>query len=60
MKKIIVLFAVLIGLASAASVSAQNVSTGISIADGELRSFYFAIGDYYRVPESRVVYVRQH
>ena len=40
--------------------SAQDVRTGISIADGELRSFYLAIGDYYRVPEPSVVHVRKH
>jgi hypothetical protein len=40
--------------------SAQDVSTGISIADGELRSFYLAIGDYYRVAEPRIVHVKKH
>ena len=60
MKKIIILFIALVFLVPAASASAQNVSTGISISNGELRSFYLAIGDYYRVPESRVVYVRDH
>lgn len=40
--------------------SAQNVSAGIAIADGELRNFYLAIGDYYRVPEPRVVHARNH
>ncbi len=60
MKRIIVLFAALVLLAPAASVSAQNVSTGISISNGELRSFYLAVGDYYRVPEARVTYVKQH
>jgi len=59
MKRIIVLFAAMALLVSAAGVSAQGVSTGISISNGELRSFYLAIGDYYRVPESRVVYVKQ-
>jgi hypothetical protein len=59
MKKII-LFIALMFLVPAASASAQGVSTGISISNGELRSFYFAIGDYYRVPESRVVYVKDH
>ena len=59
MKKIIVLFAIMALLVPAAGVSAQGVSTGISISNGELRSFYLAIGDYYRVPESRVVYVKQ-
>lgn len=49
---------VLILCALSATVYAQNVSTGISISNGQLSSFYFSIGDYYRVPESRVVYVR--
>jgi hypothetical protein len=60
MKKIIILFIALMFLVPAAPASAQNVSTGISISNGELRSFYLAIGDYYRVPESRVVYVKDH
>jgi hypothetical protein len=60
MKKIIFLFMALVFLVPAASASAQSVSTGISISNGELRSFYLAVGDYYRVPESRVVYVKQH
>ena len=60
MKKIIVLLIALMFLVPALPASAQNVSTGISISNGELRSFYLAIGDYYRVPESRVVYVRDH
>jgi hypothetical protein len=59
MKKII-LFIALMFLVPAAPASAQNVSTGISISNGELQNFYLAIGDYYRVPESRVVYVKQH
>ena len=60
MKKIIFLFTALVFLVPAASVSAQSVSTGISISNGELQSFYMAVGDYYRVPESRVVYMKQH
>ena len=60
MKKTIILFIALMFLVPAASASAQSVSTGISISNGELRSFYLAVGDYYRVPESRVVYVRDH
>lgn len=43
-----------------APASAQNVSAGIAIADGELRNFYLAIGDYYRVPEPTVVHARKH
>lgn len=60
MKKIIILLIAAMFLMPAASVSAQSVSTGISISNGELQSFYLAVGDYYRVPESRVAYVKQH
>ena len=60
MKNVITLIIVLILLILSVPASAQNVSTGISIADGELRSFYLAIGDYYRVPEPRVVQVKKH
>ena len=60
MKKTIILFIALMLLVPAAPALAQNVSTGISISNGELQSFYLAIGEYYRVPESRVVYVKQH
>jgi hypothetical protein len=56
MKNTVIQFAVLF-LMCAATASAQNISAGVSIADGH-NSFYFAIGDYYRVPHSRVVYVR--
>lgn len=59
MKKIIVILAALMFMVPVGA-SAQNVSTGISISNGELRSFYLAVGDYYRVPESRVTYVKQH
>ncbi|RPI70065.1 MAG: hypothetical protein EHM38_06760, partial [Geobacteraceae bacterium] len=60
MKNVIALLVVLTVLMVAGTASAQNVSTGISIADGELRSFYLAIGDYYRVPEPKVVHVKKH
>jgi hypothetical protein len=60
MKEIIILFIALTFLVPATPASAQNVSTGISISNGELRSFYLAIGDYYRVPEPRVVFVKEH
>lgn len=59
MKKTVILATVLF-LMSGATGSAQNVSTGISITNGHLSSFYIAIGDYYHVPKSRVVYVRDH
>ena len=58
MKKVVIQIAVLF-LISGATASAQNVSAGVSIGDGH-NSFYFAIGDYYHVPQSRIVYVREH
>jgi len=58
MKKAVIQFAVVGFLMSVATASAQ-VSAGVSINSGH-NSFYFAVGDYYGVPESRVVYVRDH
>jgi hypothetical protein len=60
MKNVITLLLALIIFIFAVPAAAQNVTTGISIADGELKSFYLAIGDYYRVPEPRVVHVKKH
>jgi hypothetical protein len=60
MKRVAIQLPVLLFLISVATASAQNISTGISVTNGHLSSFYFAIGDYYHVPESRVVYVRNH
>ena len=57
MKKIAISLFLSLSLISPAAF-AQNMSTGISIADGQLRNFYLSIGDFYRVPESRVVYLR--
>ncbi len=59
MKKAVIQSAAVLVLMSAATASAQNVNAGVSITNGH-SSFYLAIGDYYRVPESRVVYVRNH
>ncbi len=60
MKRVHAWVIALIFLTAAAPTSAQNVSTGISIANGALTSFYLAVGDYYRVPEPRVVHVKKH
>ncbi len=60
MKKIIIQLAVVLSVMSVAPAFAQNVSAGVSIANGRLSSFYLAMGDYYHVPQSRVIYVRDH
>lgn len=59
MKKTVFELAVVMFLISTATASAQNVSAGVSINSGH-NNFYLSIGDYYHVPESRVVYVRDH
>jgi hypothetical protein len=60
MKRAVIQLSVLILIMTATRIYAQNISTGISITNGQLSNFYFAIGDYYHVPESRVIYVRDH
>ena len=59
MKKSVIPLAVVLFLISAATVSAQKVSAGVSINSGH-NSFFFAIGDYYRVPEPQIVYMSDH
>lgn len=58
MKKVVIQIAVVF-LLTAATASAQNISAGVSIGDGH-NGFFFAVSNYYHVPESRVVYVRDH
>ena len=36
----------------------SDVDLGLSIRDGEVRSFYVAVGDYYNVPDRTLVVVR--
>lgn len=58
MKRFMILLAAVGVIVCASTLPAQSVRTGVSITDGHLSNFYLSIGDYYRVPESRVVYVR--
>jgi hypothetical protein len=60
MKRVAIQFIAMLFAISVATAFAQNVNTGISITNGHLSNFYLSIGDYYHVPESRVVYVRDH
>jgi hypothetical protein len=39
--------------------SLSTVDLGISIGDEGLRSFYLAVGDYYRVPEKEVIIIKE-
>ena len=36
-----------------------RIDLGISVADGELRSFYLAVSNHYRVPGEEVVAVKE-
>lgn len=46
-------------LAAPAGPAKADMSAGISFDDDGLRSFYLAVGDFYRVPEREVIVVRE-
>ncbi|NAZ29812.1 MAG: hypothetical protein GU354_01390 [Caldimicrobium sp.] len=37
----------------------KDVDLGISLSDGKVRSFYLAIGDYFRVPEEEIIIIKK-
>jgi hypothetical protein len=59
MNKVFFCLVVLLLAPGFVSVQAQKVDLGLSITDGELRSFYFAISEHYRVPERQVIEMRE-
>ena len=60
MKSALAGFIGLLLIQGAAAAQVRNVDAGMSIADGRVRSFYLAIGDYYGVPPPQVVELREH
>ena len=44
---------------SIAAFSDTRTDVGVSIGNGGINSFYLAIGEYYRVPEREVVFIRE-
>jgi len=46
-------------IVSVSRYSQADVNVGLSIQDGEVRSFYLAVGDYYGVPERSLIVVRE-
>lgn len=47
-------------LSAVMPVQADNrVDVGATIVDGNIRNFYLAIGEYYRVPERKVMVIRE-
>src|SRR5512139_464551 len=59
MKSALAGFIGLLLIQGAAAAQSRNVDVGMSIADGRVRSFYLAIGDYYGVPPPQVVDLRE-
>lgn len=39
--------------------SDSRMNIGASFSNGDMNSFYFALGDYYRVPEREVMFIRE-
>ena len=37
----------------------KDIDIGVSITNGELRSFYFSLSDYYRVPEEKIIIIKK-
>jgi len=60
MRMLLVFFSLIILLQSSlVPKSEASVELGISIGDEGLRSFYLAVGDYYRVPQRDVIIVSE-
>ncbi len=58
MKRVIFLFLWLLVVALPQGY-AKNVDLGVSISDGKVRSFYLAIGDYFRAPEEEIIIIKK-
>ncbi len=59
MKQLLVFLTVLFLIPGALQAQGTQVDLGISVADGELRSFYMAISNHYHVPGKDVVAVKE-
>ncbi|PMP62521.1 MAG: hypothetical protein C0197_04380 [Caldimicrobium thiodismutans] len=58
MKKFI-LFSIFLLLAITIPLYAKEIDLGVSISDGKIRSFYFALVDYFRVPEEQIIIIKK-
>jgi len=43
----------------ASGLSAQNITLGLSISEGEVRDFYLSISSYFKVPEARILEIQK-
>ncbi|MEZ0343689.1 MAG: hypothetical protein ABWJ99_02615 [Caldimicrobium sp.] len=37
----------------------KDLDIGVSISDGKIRSFYFALGDFFRIPEEQIIIIKK-
>lgn len=58
-KVVLFLAAILLSLGMSGGYASAGVDVGVSIGEEGLRSFYLAIGDYFRVPQREVVVIRE-
>lgn len=38
---------------------AKDIDIGVSISNGKLRSFYFSLSDFYRIPEEKIIIIKK-
>lgn len=57
--KIILLALVMLSLGVLPTHADTRMDIGATIVNGDMRGFYFALGDYYRVPEREVMFIRE-
>lgn len=55
----VILFALMLSAVMVPVQADNRVDVGASIVDGNIRNFYLAIGEYYRVPEREVIVIRE-
>lgn len=58
MKKVL-LATIFLLLLYCVSANSQDIDIGISMSNGKIRSFYFALSDYYRIPEEKIIIIKK-
>jgi len=58
MKRLILIVALFL-MALTFKAEGRDLDVGVSISDGKIRSFYFALGDYFKVPEERIIIIKK-
>jgi hypothetical protein len=58
MKRVLACVVAMVVCQSPAMGQGREIDLGVSVSDGKLRDFYFAVGDYYHAPPIHVVELR--